>query len=65
MGDVGVSDSLFLFDTAGMWRRYLADLAEDAAACAAADAARPWDDEAWSAFTWRMQTSPVFNARRK
>lgn len=57
--------SLFLFDTAGMWRHYLADLAEDAAACAAADAARPWDDEAWAAFTWRMQTSPVFNARRK
>lgn len=67
MGDVGVSDSLFLFDTAGMWRHYLADLAKDAAACAAADAdpARAWGDEAWAAFTWRMQTSPVFNARRK
>lgn len=65
MGDVGVSDSLFLFDTAGMWRHYLADLAKDDAACAAADAARPWDDEAWAAFTWRMQTSPVINARRK
>ena len=24
-----------------------------------------WDDEAWAAFTWRMQTSPVINARRK
>lgn len=24
-----------------------------------------WDDEAWAAFTWRMQISPVFNARRK
>nr|DAS47133.1 MAG TPA: hypothetical protein [Caudoviricetes sp.] len=67
MGDVGVSDSLFLFDTAGMWRHYLADLAKDAAACAAddADAAQAWGDEAWAAFTWRMQTSPVFNARRK
>lgn len=67
MGDVGVSDSLFLFDTAGMWRRYLTDLAESAAACAAADAdpAQAWDDEAWAAFTWRMQTSPVFNARSK
>ena len=67
MGDVGVSDSLFLFDTAGMWRHYLADLAKDAAACAAddADAAQAWGDEAWAAFTWRMQTSPVINARRK
>lgn len=27
--------------------------------------AQAWDDEAWAAFTWRMQTSPVFNARRK
>jgi len=67
MGDVGVSDSLFLFDAAGMWRRYLAALAEDAAECAARDddPARAWDDEAWAAFTWRMQTSPVINARRK
>ena len=24
-----------------------------------------WDDEAWAAFAWRMQTSPVINARRK
>ena len=67
MGGTGVSGSLFLFDTAGMWRHYLADLAKDAAACAAddADPAQAWDDEAWAAFTWRMQTSPVFNARRK
>lgn len=56
---------LFLFDITDMWVHYLTALAESAAACAAADAARPWDDEAWSAFTWRMQTSPVFNARRK
>lgn len=62
MGDTGVSDYLFLFDAAGMWGRYLADLAEDAAACAARDAdpAQSWDDEAWAAFTWRMQTSPAF-----
>ena len=26
---------------------------------------RAWGDEVWAAFTWRMQTSPVFNARRK
>ena len=30
-----------------------------------ADPAQAWDDEAWAAFTWRMQTSPVFNARSK
>lgn len=62
MSDVGVSGYLFLFDTAGMWGRYLTDLAEDAAACAARDAdpAQAWDDEAWAAFTWRMKTSPAF-----
>ena len=40
---------------------------ESTAACAAADAdpAQAWDDEAWAAFAWRMQTSPVINARRK
>ena len=42
------------------WRIKVAHAAE-----AAAEAARAWDDEAWAAFTWRMQTSPVFNARRK
>ena len=53
---------LFLTETADMWRHYLEDLAESAAACAARDAdpARAWDDEAWAAFTWRMQTSPAF-----
>ena len=50
-----------------MWVHYLRALTESAAACAAddADPAQAWDDEAWAAFTWRMQTSPVFNARRK
>lgn len=59
--------SLFLYADAGMWRHYLRDLADSAAACAVRDAdpAQAWDDEAWAAFTWRMQTSPVFNARRK
>lgn len=67
MGDVGVSGYLFLFETAGMWGRYLEDLSESAAECTAddADPARAWGDEAWAAFTWRMQTSPVINARRK
>lgn len=64
---VSAPGSLFLFDTAGMWRHYLRALTESAAACAAddADPAQAWDDEAWAAFTWRMQTSPVINARRK
>lgn len=67
MNDVGVSGYLFLFDTAGMWGRYLEDLADSAAECATRDAdpAQAWDDEAWAAFTWRMQTSPVINTRRK
>ena len=67
MGDVGVSDYLFLFETAGMWGRYLEELADSAAECAAddADPAQAWGDEAWAAFTWRMQTSPVINPRRK
>ncbi len=62
MNDVGVSGYLFLFDTAGMWGRYLEDLAESAAECAGRDAdpAQAWDDEAWAAFTWRMKTSPAF-----
>ena len=51
---------LFLTETADMWRHYLEDLADSAAACAAADATRPWGDEGWAAFTWRMQTSPAF-----
>lgn len=67
MGHTPADDYLFLFDTAGMWRHYLTGIAESAAACAAADAdpARAWGDEAWAAFTWRMQTSPVINTRRK
>jgi hypothetical protein len=67
MGDVGVSNSLFLLETLGMWVHYLRALAEDAAECAARDAdpAQAWGDEAWAAFTWRMQTSSVFNLRRK
>jgi len=67
MGGTSAPGSLFLLDTAGMWVHYLRALTESAAACAAddADPAQAWDDEAWAAFTWRMQTSPVFNARRK
>lgn len=67
MGGTSATGSLFLLETLGMWVHYLTDLAESAAACVAADAdpAQAWDDEAWAAFTWRMQTSPVFNARRK
>lgn len=67
MGGTSAPGSLFLLETLGMWVHYLTDLAESAAACAAADAdpAQAWDDEAWAAFTWRMQTSPVINARRK
>lgn len=59
--------SLFLLETAGMWVHYLSALSDAATKAAKADAdpARAWDDEAWEAFTWRMQTSPVFNARRK
>lgn len=58
---------LFLLTTLGMWVHYLEDLAESTAACAAADAdpAQAWDDEGWAAFTWRMQTSPIINTRRK
>ena len=60
-------DYLFLYADVGGWTHYLEDLADSAAACAAADAdrAQAWDDEAWAAFTWRMQTSSVINARRK
>jgi hypothetical protein len=53
-------ECLFLTETADMWRHYLEDLADSAAACAAADSTRPWGDEGWAAFTWRMQTSPAF-----
>nr|DAJ17726.1 MAG TPA: zinc-ribbon domain protein [Siphoviridae sp. ctvS314] len=54
---------LFLYADVGGWTYYLEDLADSAAACASADAdpARAWDDEAWAAFTWRMQTSPAFS----
>ena len=62
-----VDDYLLLYADVGNWTYYLEDLADSAAACASADAdpAWAWDDEAWAAFTWRMQTSPVINARRK
>lgn len=55
-------DYLFLYETPDMWQHYLEDLADSAAKCAARDAdpTRAWDDEAWAAFTWRMQTSPAF-----
>ena len=67
MGHTPVGDYLFLYADVGGWTYYLEDLAESAAKCAVADAdpARAWGDEAWAAFTWRMQTSPVINARRK
>lgn len=66
-GYTPVDDYLFLYADVGEWTYYLEDLADSAAACASADAdpAQAWDDEAWAAFTWRMQTSPVINARRK
>jgi hypothetical protein len=49
------------------WEWRLRALSDEATKAAEADAdpARSWDDEAWAAFTWRMQTSPVFNTRRK
>ena len=45
----------------------LLELAIEALGAAADDLNpnRAWGDEAWAAFTWRMQTSPVFNPRRK
>ena len=66
-GYTPIDDYLFAYADVGGWTYYLEYLAESAAACAAADAdpAQAWDDEAWAAFAWRMQTSPVFNARRK
>lgn len=66
-GYAPVDDYLFLYADVGGWTHYLEDLADSAAKCAAddADPTLAWDDEAWAAFTWRMQTSPVFNARRK
>ena len=67
MGYTPADGYLFLYADVGGWTYYLEDLADSAAKCAAADAdpARAWDDEAWAAFAWRMQTSPVINARRK
>ena len=58
-----VDDYLFAYADVGGWVYYLEDLADSAAECAAddADPARAWDDEAWAAFTWRMQTSPAFS----
>lgn len=66
-GYTPIDDYLFAYADVGGWTYYLEDLADSAAACAVADAdpARSWDGEAWAAFTWRMQTSPVINARRK
>ena len=45
----------------------LRELAIEALGAAADDLNpnRAWGDEGWAAFTWRMQTSPVINARRK
>jgi hypothetical protein len=62
MGRSPADDYLFAYADVGGWVYYLEDLADSAAECAAADAdpARAWDDEAWAAFTWRMQTSPAF-----
>ena len=44
------------------WEWRLRALSDEATKAAEADAnpARAWDDEAWAAFTWRMQTSPAF-----
>ena len=67
MGHIPICYYLFLYAGVDDWTYYLEDLADAAAECADddADPAQAWDDEAWAAFTWRMQTSPVFNARRK
>ena len=67
MGYTPADGYLFLYADVGGWTYYLEDLSDSAAACAAADddPAQAWDDEAWAAFAWRMQTSPVINARRK
>lgn len=67
MGHIPICYHLFLYAGVDDWNYYLEDLADAAAECAAddADPARAWDDEAWAAFTWRMQTSPIINARRK
>ena len=61
-GHTPVDDYLFLYAGVDDWTYYLEDLADAAAKCAAddADPTRAWDDEAWAAFTWRMQTSPAF-----
>ena len=64
----GTPHSLFLDDGApDAWNVRMCTLSYEATLAASADAdpARAWGDEAWEAFTWRMQTSPVFNARRK
>ena len=54
---------LFLDDGApDAWNARMCTLSYEATLAASADAdpARAWDDEAWAAFTWRMQTSPAF-----
>lgn len=59
---------LFLDDGApDAWNVRMCTLSYEATLAASADAdpARAWGDEAWAAFIWRMQTSPVINARRK
>lgn len=64
----GTPYALFLDDGApDAWNVRMCTLSYEATLAASADAdpARAWGDDAWAAFTWRMQTSPVFNARRK
>lgn len=68
LGGYHIPCGLFRDDRASdAWNARLCALSYEATLAAAADddPAQAWDDEAWSAFTWRMQTSPVFNARRK
>lgn len=68
MGCYHTPHSLFLDDGApDAWNVRMCTLSYEATLAASADAdpAQAWDDEAWAAFTWRMQTSPVFNTRRK
>ena len=64
----GTPYGLFLDDGApDAWNVRMCALSYEATLAASADddPARAWGDEAWVAFTWRMQTSPVINARRK
>lgn len=67
MGFYQVPYGLFCDDYPSAGEVRLLELAIDALGAAADDLNpnRAWDDEAWAAFTWRMQTSPVINPRRK